>query len=250
MTQQTHHGRIYSGDLYIKKYGSDDGWVILGNVTELKSKSEIEKKELIGRGKHNYGQAIDSTAIPKPTELSINFDSFDKHALAQALMGELVENAGTPSPINKEIKAKKGVWIDLGVMDIDAEGFAVKTKSPSKPLEKADYELNTNLGMIWLNDTETTKALTDESVLVITGNTKGQASIQIEAGTLHNLELELKLDGKDQITGKEGILHIPHAVLSANGELDWLSDDWMQAGLSGTAVKDEGKPVMQFVEFG
>lgn len=250
MTQQTHHGRIYSGDLYIKKYGSDDGWVILGNVTELKTKSDIEKNELIGRGKYNYGQAIDSVITPKPTEVSITFDSFDKNALAQALMGELVENAGSATPINKEIKAKKGVWIDLGVTDINPEGFVVKTKSPSKALDKADYELNANLGMIKLNDTEATKALTDDSDLVVTGNTKGQASIQIDAGTLHNLELELKLDGRDRITGKEGVLHIPHAVLSADGELDWLSEDWLESGLSGTAVKDEGKPVMRFVEFG
>lgn len=250
MTQQ-HQGKIFSGDLLCRKAGSNDGYLLLGNVTELKTKTDIEKKELIGRGKKNYGKAISSITIPKPTTIDIKFDSFDKYALARALMGELVIKERTAEQINKEITGKKGVWLDLGVEDIDPTGFAVKIKEGNKPLTlDADYELNTNLGIVMILESEATKTITDQTVFVITGKTKALKYIEIEAGTLPSLDLEFKLDGYDIVSQKDGTLHIPHAVLSSDGELNWLSDEWWSAGLTGTLIKKHGKPEFVFREKG
>lgn len=85
--------------------------------------------------------------------------------------------------------------------------------------------------------------------LSYSGKTKGTAGYQVEANTLQSLPLELYLDGKDRITGKSGTLTIPHAVLASDGDINWLSDDWWENGLSGKIVKDEGKPTMLFKEF-
>lgn len=250
MTQQ-HQGKIFSGDLLCRKAGSNDGYLLLGNVTELKTKTDIETKELIGRGKKNYGKAISSITIPKPTTIDIKFDSFDKYALARALMGELAIKERTAEQINKEITGKKGVWLDLGVEDIDPTGFAVKIKEGNKPLTvDVDFELNTNLGMVMILESEATKTITDQTVFVITGKTKALKYIEIEAGTLPKLDLEFKLCGFDIVSGKEGVLHIPHAVLSSDGELNWLSDDWWTAGLTGTLIKEHGKPEFVFREKG
>lgn len=65
-----------------------------------------------------------------------------------------------------------------------------------------------------------------------------------------SLDLEIFLDGKDRISGKNGSLTIPHAKLSADGEINWFSDDWWESGLTGTVVKEEGKSAMTFKEFG
>lgn len=72
----------------------------------------------------------------------------------------------------------------------------------------------------------------------------------IDANTLQSLDLEIFLDGKDRISGKNGSLTIPHAKLSADGEINWFSDDWWESGLTGTVVKEEGKSAMTFKEFG
>lgn len=248
MTQQ-HQGKIFSGDLLCRKVGSDDGYLLLGNVTELKTKTDIETKELIGRGKKNYGKAISSVTIPKPTTIDIKFDSFDKYALARALMGELIIKERTAEAINKEVPAKKGVWLDLGVEDIDPTGFAVKIKEGNKALAvDVDFELNTNLGMVMILESEATKTITDQTTLVVTGKNKALKYIEIEAGTLPSLDLEFKLCGFDIVSQKEGTLHIPHAVLSSDGELNWLSDDWWSAGLTGTLIKEHGKPEFVFRE--
>lgn len=247
MTQQTFNGRIYSGDLYCRKYGTDEGFVLLGNLTELKTKSDVEKKELKGTGKDNYGQAIDSIVIPKPTELELGFNSFDKHALARALMGELHEKSASAQTIDEtQVKASKTGFIKLKHEDIDPANFELKKAKGKAVIDKSKYELKATLGMVRFIDNAD---ITEGEELLYTGKTLGRNCIEIEAGSLNDLVLELRLDGKDRITGKEGFLHIPHAVLSAKGDLNWLDDNWWKAGLSGTAVKDHASYVMKFTEF-
>lgn len=243
-----HQGKIFSGDLFVRKAGTNDGFEFLGNVIELKTKSDVEKKELFGRGKKNYGKAISSITIPKPTTIDIKFDSFDKNALARALMGELKEQAGQVQTISKTtFQSKKGVWVDLGVEDIDPAHFVLKNDSTT--IKADNYELNANLGMLWLKDTDETATITDGTELNFTTKTKGRAFIEIAAGTLTQLDLEFKLCGFDIVSQKDGTLHIPHAVLSSDGELNWLSDDFLQAGLTGTLVKESGKDEFTFREY-
>lgn len=237
------HGKIFSGDIYVRKFGTTDGFELLGNVVELTTKSEVEKNELIGTGRNNYGQAIDSIVTPKPTELEIKFNSFDKNALARALMGVATDKAGEVKAITEtEVKVTSG-WIALKHQDIDPDNFELKTKTKAK-IEKDKYELNERLGMVRLLD-----PAAETDTLYYTGKTKGRNSFSINAGTLTNIDLEIRLDGKDRITAKDGLLEIPHAVLSANGDINWFSDNWWEAGLSGTIIKVADKPVMTFTEF-
>lgn len=237
------HGKIFSGDIYVRKFGTTDGFELLGNVVELTTKSEVDKKELTGTGRDNYGQAIDSLVTPKPTELEIKFNSFDKNALARTLMGVAVDKTGQVEIITETaVKVSTG-WISLNHQDIDPANFTLKTKTKTE-IEKSKYELNPRLGMVRLLDSSV-----ESDTLYYTGKTLGRASFSIDAGTLHNLDLEIRLDGRDRITGKDGVLTIPHAVLSANGDINWFSDDWWEAGLSGTIVKVADKAVMSFVEY-
>lgn len=242
------HARLFEGDLYCRKYGTDDGFVKLGNVTEFKTKAEIEKKELKSTAKGSYGQAIDTVVIPKPMQIDIKFNTFDKYALARALMGVAVDIQGAVTPIADTTVIASTGFMDLGVIDIDPEHFILKNKTKSnKKIDKDHYTLNAKMGLLKLADSAEVD-VGDE--LIFSGKTKGQSGFVIEAGTLTSLPLELKLDGFDMVAQKHGILQIPHVVLSSNGDLDWFSDNFWVAGLSGTIVKDEGKRAMVFREFG
>lgn len=243
MNQLNHHGRLYSGDLWVRAYGTTDTWQMLGNVTHFSTKSDIEKKELIGRGLKNYGQAIDTVIIPKPTELEIKFDSFDKNALARALMGTIKEVDKQTTITDQEVKARLNGFFELGVGGLDETSFVLKNKSKTV-IDKDKYELNANLGLVKLLDQ---KGISEGDSLYFDGKTK--QGFAIYAGSLHNISLEIKLDGQDRVTRRRGHLHVPHAVLSASGDINWLSDDWWEAGLSGTIVKTDGKPIMTFTEF-
>ncbi|MDO4897057.1 MAG: hypothetical protein Q3971_06815 [Moraxella sp.] len=248
MTQQTQslRGRKYSGDLYARKYGSTDAFEKMGNLTELTTKSETEKEELKSTGRDDYGQAIEVETVPQPIELSLKFNTFDKRALARMLMGEAVDIGGAPQTIDETaVKASKTGWIKLAHSDIDPDNFTLKNKS-KQTIEKTKYELNPRLGMVRLLDAT---GINDGDNLHYEGKTKGRAGFAIDANTLQNIVLELYLDGKDRISGKDGILEVAHAVLSSDGDINWFDDNWWESGLTGTAVKDEGKPAMRFTEF-
>lgn len=248
MTQQTQsfRGRKYSGDLYARKYGSSDGFAKMGNVTEFTTKSETEKDELKSTGRDDFGQAIEVETVPQPIEISLKFNTFDRHALARVLMGEAVDIGGVPEVINETaVKALKTGWIKLAHNDIDPENFTLKNKS-KQDIEKTKYELNPRLGMVRLLDAT---GINDGDNLHYEGKTKGRKGFAIDANTLQSIPLELYLDGKDRISGNDGVLEVAHVVLSADGDINWFEDGWWESGLTGTIVKDEGKPAMRFTEF-
>lgn len=246
MTTQTHHGRIYSGTLFARIHGTQGGFFEMGNVEELTTKTDVEKKELKSTGKYDYGQAISAIVIPKPTEIELKFSSFDKYALARALMGQAVDlPTGTQNIDETAVKASKTGWIKLSHDDIDPEHFELKNKT-KQTIEKSKYRLNADLGMVMFLDST---GINDGDNLFYTGKTRGTTGFVIEANTLTDMHLELILDGKDRVTESSGSLTIPHVVLSANGDINWFSDDWWQSGLSGTVVKDTGKAAMTFKEF-
>lgn len=240
------HGKKYSGDLYGRKYGSNEPFQKLGNVTELKTSSKVKTDTLTSTGKYDYGQAIETETTPEPTELSLKFNTFDKNGLARALMGEAFDiTANVITFSDEEITAGTG-WIKLANKDIDPASIAITDKTTTQPIDPEKYEINAQLGMIRFKDLTTLPAGTKATV---TGKTKGTAGFQIHANTLQSLPLELYLDGKDRITGASGTLEMPHAVLSSDGDMDWFSDKWLDYGLKGTLVKDEGKEPMTFTEY-
>lgn len=239
-------GKKYSGDIYAKKYGSDDGFTLMGNITELTTKQEVDKDELLGTGRDNYGQAIESQIKPKPTQIELKFNTFDKEAFARVLMGQAVDFTKQVQTFNdKTAKVQKGQWVKLEYDDIDPKGFSVKNKT-SQAIATEHYVLNERLGMIKFLETA---EVTNGDNFTYSGKTKGTAGYVIEAGTLTDIHLEMYLDGFDRISEKNGILTIPHAVLSAEGDINWFDDKWWESGLSGTLIKDSGKAVMTFKEF-
>lgn len=239
-------GVKYSGDIYAKKYGSKDGFVKMGNVSELKTSTKVKTDTLASTGRDDYGQAISSIITPEPTEISLAFNSFDKLALARMLMGEAVDLSTSPKQLTSVSFKVTSDWIDLGYLDIDESTFEIQAGSGGA-IDKSTYELNPRLGLIRFNEKSLLQA--GETINVTVGQTKGTAGFSIDANTLQDLQLELKLDGKDRISGKNGILEIPHAVLSAKGDINWFDDKWWEAGFEGVLVKDNDKPAMRFTEF-
>lgn len=246
MTQQALQGRKYSGDLYARKWGSKDGFIKMGNVTEFTTTQKVETDVLKSTGKYDYGQAISADIIPQPTEISLKFESFDKHALARALMGEAVDLQASPQVLtNVESVVGLGGFIKLTHNDFDETTFVVKNKS-STVINKKYYELLPDIGMLRFKDGAGVRA---GETFTYSGKTKGTAGFSIDGGTLQSFELELYLDGKDRISGNNGILQVPHVKLSTDGDINWFEDGWWQSGLSGAVVKDADKPVMRFTEF-
>lgn len=239
------HGKKYSGNLYGRPYGTTLAFSNMGNVSELTSKKDMETDELMSTGRDDYGETIELENKPGATEVAVKFNTFDKAGMARALMGEAVDLATVPVDITDAPLVVQIGWIKLSHTDIDPATF-VLTEAPSTVVAASTYELNPRIGMIRFNETS---VLLPAAELTYTAKTKGSAGYKIDANTLASLPMEMYLDGKDRITGKDGILEIPHAVMASDGEINWLSDDWWESGLTGKLVKDVGKATMSFTEY-
>ncbi len=243
MAQQ--RGKKYSGDLYARKWGTDDGFEKIGNATELTTSKESESNQLTSTGRGEYGEVLESESVPGATEISIKFNTFDKHALARVMMGEAVDLSTTPIAFTDEPLTVGLNWLKLAYRDID-ETTLVLTDDADAVIDATTYEVNPRLGLVRFKDTATVTAGAD---ITYSGSTKGSAGYQIDANTLTSLPLEMYLDGKDRISGQDGILDMYHSDLSSDSDINWFSDDWWEGGLSGPLIKDPGKPTMRFTEY-
>ena len=239
------HGKKFAGDLYGRPYGSAMAFSNMGNVSELTTTKEMDTDELTSTGRDDYGEAIEIESIPGSTEMSIKFNTFDKAGMARALMGTAIDLSTVPVTITDMPLTVGMDWLKLAYKDIDPTTF-VLTDSSSVVIPSSTYTLNPRIGMIKFNDTS---VLLPAAEVTYSGTTKGSSGYQIDANTLASLPLELYLDGKDRITGKNGILEVPHAVMASEGDINWLSEDFWENGLTGKLVKDEGKSTMLFTEF-
>ncbi len=239
-------GKRFQGDLYARKHGTDDPFRPIGNVKELSTKQEVETDELIGTGLDNFGQAISAIVTPKPIEVNIKYNSFDKHSFAQVLMGDAIDLQTKQTPFADLVaKVSKTGWVKLAHTDIDPTNFEIKNKEGQK-VDKTHYELNERLGMVRFT-TEST--VTEGDNFTYTGKTKGTAGYHIDVGSLHDIKLEMYLDVRERFSGKRGILTIPQAVLASEGDMNWFGDEWLEAGMNGKLVKEADKAVMTYTEF-
>lgn len=243
-------GRKYSGDLYGRALDANGeplgSFFKLGNVSGLKTTREVETDSLTSTGAYDYGEAISVEIKPGATEIEITFNSFNKDGLARALMGEVLDMSTTKYSVVKEAHS---AILDEGYYKFDSSDIDPKTfkvyDSADTEISPEDYELKASLGLFRFKDGAANKG----QAFKVSYSTLGRSGYEIEANSLQRIELELLLDGKDRISGRQGELWIPHAVLSSNGDIDWFADDWWENGLTGTLIKHQGKPSMRFKEY-
>ncbi len=236
-------GKRYSGNVFARRWGTSDGFYEIGNIDELTISQEVETKELISTGRDDYGQAKESQSIPKPPQIKIGQNTFDREAMSRVLMGEAVDLDTTVKTVTDRKVGYVHGLIELADIDIDEQTVVVK--KGTTVIDTKKVKVSPRLGMIEVSDS----SLNVGDELKVSYKTTGRGGYSVDANTLQSYELEVRIDGKDLVTGKDGILEIPHAVMSSDGAINFFDTDWWKAGMSGTLVKDKGKPTSRFIEF-
>ena len=200
----------------------------------------METKERVSKQKGTYGTALDSLKTVKPTEIGLKLDTFDKDNLALALMGEAAVIAATAQTVADETVTigKKGMAYKLAHGNIDPTTVKVKNKGKTA-VDAAHIDINATLGMITILPTADT--VNEGETIIVEYKTRDSGGYKVSAATLSRLDLEIYVDGRNRVTGETGILHIPHAVLAADGSIDWFGDDFNEAEFKGTAVLASGE---------
>ena len=183
---------------------------------------------------------MDSLKTVKPTEIGSKLDTFDKDNLALALMGEAAVIAATARTVTGETVTigKKRHGVKLANGNIDPATVKVKNKSNTN-VDAKHLDINATLGMITILPVADT--VNDGENITVEYKTCDSGGYKVSAATLSRLDLEIYVDGRNRVTGETGILHIPHAVLAADGSIDWFGDDFNTAEFKGTAVLASGE---------
>ena len=240
MTRQADNGLIFEGDVKMRNRKiSKSGFVDVGNTTSLTTAAATDTQDRVSKRKGSYGQALDSLKTTKPTEIGLKMDTFDKTNLAMALMGEAAIIAAGAQTVTDEkvVIGKRGQLYKLKHGNIDPASIKVKDGS-DQAIDADKVIYNDNAGLIGVAADSTVQ---NGASIKVSYKTRTGGGFKIDAATLSSLDLEIIVDGRNRVTGEAGVLHIPHAVLAADGDIDWFGDDFAEAAFKGTAVLADGQ---------
>lgn len=223
-----------AGDLYIARYvnGAFENFKGPYECRKFEIKPNVELKEQTSKGRANYGQVIESVAIPQPADLTVELGEVNKESLALALLGTvaaLAQASGTltDAPVTVQLDE----WVPLTVANLNATGVIVEnTAGTTTYVEGVDYLLNRQLG--WIKAL-TGGAIADNTSVNVSGGYAAITGDEIRGSTQPQLRAKFKFDGKNFVDDAPCIVTVHEAVIAADAAFDFLADDFNVVSLPG-----------------
>ncbi len=224
------HGFIGTGEPYF--YPEEGNPFYFGNPVSFKLSSGFDKKERKSRRKRDAGAALDTVIIPKPAEVEFTTDTFQPKTWVMALMGEASHETTSVQTIADEAaKAVFDGYHQLANTDIDESTLVVN--KAGTPLDKSAYVLNAEMGLLQITDATAATAGDDLTVNYKTVETNATA---IDGARVTSFKGKIVINGQDELTKQRFKVTIPNVTLGVEGELNWVSDDFNQITMKGTAA--------------
>lgn len=231
-------GLVASGDLYMDFYddnGALTGFQLVGNCKKFALKVETDTKENKLNGRDTLGQTADSYTRITSTSIAMAFNRYNPNLLSAFFMGSATDQAGEAAPYTATITGIKDRWVEVGAVGLDT--CVVKDSTDTTTYDVgADYEVNKRTGMI--------KVLTadlDGDTLHVSGNTLAKTGLKITGSTRPMVNVALRLDGKNNTDGSPVLVTVWRAQLRADGDFDFMAEDFPDLSFSGTMTTPTGK---------
>lgn len=231
MKIHSEHGLSLSGDFVARPIGAKD-WHKLGNVKTLTLQTETEKVERISSGRNDAGSALDAIVIKKPTRIGASFDTFDVEQYRMLLLADpLIRQYATESAEETITVGNAGTY-QLQKKNVDPSSFAIK--QGAKEIARETYSVQEDGFISFKVAPEGTEPLT------VTYKTLGADGVEYYAGTKEKIDCEIKMNGKNAVTGDFVYLHIPHATLAPSGAFNYQNPgEFATAEFEGVCVKED-----------
>jgi hypothetical protein len=191
-------------------------------------KQRISK--LIGQ----YGQIKDQVAIPKPSELTMGFDTIDAQGIATICRGDMTSLSQTGATVAAATFAVTNLdlYVPIGTQRFVSAVTVTNTAASTTYVEGTDYDVDYSLGLIIFYSTGA----------IAVGNIKVGYTYATYAGTLVHAEkftqlnMQIHFDGKNLANGKYLDVYIPKAVMAPSKAIDFMSEDFTVAELTGSPI--------------
>lgn len=226
-------GFIGAGDVYIERIVAGIAQGLEGPfyADKFEIKPNVEVKELISKGRNDYGQTLESVTLQQPADFTLDLKEVNAQGLTLALLGtsaSATQSSGTLA--EAEVVIKKGKWVPVGK---EALGSAIEVENSAGAVtyvEGADYVLNRPLGLIKVLDTS---AIIDGATLKVSGPYDATSATVISGATSTDVRARIVFDGKNQADGLPVIVEVYEAVIAADSAFDFLADDFNTISLPG-----------------
>ncbi|MEP6587139.1 MAG: hypothetical protein ABJA84_00075 [Polaromonas sp.] len=234
-------GFLGAGDIYIERIvaGVPQGLAGPYYANKFEIKPNVETKDLISKGRNNYGQTLESVVLQQPADFSLELNEVNKESIALALLGTATATAQVAGTLaDQAVVIKKDRWVSVTKENL---GEAITVKNTAGTLtyvEGTDYALNRPLGLIKVLPAS---AIADAASLNVSGGYAAISSTVISGATNSDVRARIVFDGINQADGLPVIVRVHEAVIAADSAFDFLADDFNTVNLPGKLKTPTGK---------
>lgn len=232
-----------AGDIYINRMVDGVKQGVAGPIyaNSLSITPSVNTVQSTSKGRHDYGQVLESVNIAQPSEFSMELKEVTGDILVMAFLGtaaDHTEASGTLTDFSVTIP-KLGTWVPIGKKNM-AQLVTVETAATGGTtlVEGTDYKLNRDLG--WIMALEG-GAIDANDPIFVTGAYSAATGTIIKGSTRTEVRAEIVFDGINQADGTQCTVSIWEAVLSPDSEFDFLADEFGVVNLTGTLKTPLGK---------
>lgn len=241
-------GFLGAGNVYIERFvaGVSQGLAGPYYANKFEIKPNVDKKELISKGRDDYGQVLESLSIQKPAGFTLELNEVNTESLTIALLGTAAastQTAGSLTAVNVTVKMDR--WVAVSKENLSGPATVTNAGATVTYVENTDYELNRPLGLL---KAKVGGAIVDASVLKFTSAYLAVSATKISGATNTNIRAKLIFDGKNQADGLPCIVTVWEAVIAADSAFDFLGNDFNTVTLPGTMKTPTGKTEPFLVE--
>lgn len=214
--------------------GVRTGLELQGNCIEFTPKVDAERKPLIGAGRDNFGQTIDSAVIPKPMTATIKFNQMQQAIFAAAFFATnspFTQAAGSTGATPIEVTTIPDKWVEIGKLMIST--VVVKNEGGTVTYDEGiHYQINPRLGMIRAIK-GAAGGIADNAKVEIACSFAEIAGTQMAAMTKSNVRIRVKLDGQNFSDGRNFISEIYQMRLAPSNAFSLIGADYVEATFEG-----------------
>lgn len=229
---------------YVDAQGVPTGRYIglLNPVTVQYEVAEATNIDRISNLRDSQGAVLDRVSRPNPPTFTFGTDELgDSEVLAWALSGSVSAYAQAGATVTEESTAvEKDKWTRLPHRQIS--NVVVAPVGGGAPyVVNVDYLLDDIGGLIMPTSAgaiATGNVAVSYDAAELTGET-------IEAGTRPSISVAVLGEGTNLATGEPISLEIPRIVMSANGAINMIGDQFIQTALTGAPIKLPGRPAFK-----
>lgn len=226
-------GFLGAGDLYIDSIvgGVHQGFEGPFEATKFEIKPNSELKEMTSRGRYTYGQVIESVALAKPADFTVDLAEVNTRSLVIALAGTVGSFTQTSGTLTAEaVVFKLDEWIRLTKIELTGVVTVTDTAATTTFVEGDDYIINRPLG--WIKALSSGAIAADEAGKV-SGAYSAVASTRILGATEPQVRAAFMLDGVNFADGAPCTVTVHEGIVSSGTAFDFLADNFASISLPG-----------------